>query len=103
MAEEAKAKQSALDEQKVATLVPLLVGDEESARKAASELVAMSTRATQPLLAELRKAVTGESADPEIEKAVVEVLRQISPKLSGYDTSASTKAKLELIDAWAAQ
>jgi HEAT repeat protein len=102
MADEAKAKQSALDEQKVAGLVPLLVGDDESARKASGELVAMSTRATQPLLAELRKAVTGESANPEVEKAIVEVLRQISPKLSGYDTSASTKVKLELIDTWSA-
>ncbi len=103
MADEAKARQSATDGQKVAALVLLLVGDDESARKAAGELQGMSTRAIPPLLAELRKAVTGELIDPKVEKAIVEVLRQISPKLTGYDISASTKVKLELIDAWSKQ
>jgi HEAT repeat protein len=100
MADEATARQSALDEQKVAALVSALGSDDESARKAATELQTMSTRAVAPLLAELRKAVTGASANPKIEKALVEVLRQISPKFSNYDTSASIKAKLELITAW---
>ncbi|MCJ7543759.1 MAG: HEAT repeat domain-containing protein [Phycisphaerae bacterium] len=103
MAEQAEAKQAALDAQKVATLAPLLAGDDEDARKAAEELVAMSTRAIPPLLAELRKAVAGDAANSKVEIAIVDVLRQISPKLTGYDPSASAKAKLELIDTWSAR
>lgn len=103
MVERAQAQQSALDAQKVATLAPLLAGEDEAARKAAEELVAMSTRAIVPLLAELRKAVAGGSANPKVEIGIVDVLRQISPKLTGYDPSASTEAKLELIDTWSAR
>ena len=100
MAEEALARQSALDEQKVSALVLALGGDDESARKAATELQTMSTQAVPPLLAELRKAVTSASANPKVEKAIVEILSQISPKFSNYDASASTKVKIELITAW---
>ncbi len=101
MIAQAEGKQSALDAQKVATLAPLLAGDDEAAGKAAAEeLVAMSTRAIAPLLLELRKAVAGEPASPKIEMGIVEVLRQISPKLTGYDPSAPLEAKLKLIDAW---
>ena len=100
MADEAAAKQSALDAQKVAALTPLLAGDDETARKAAADLVAMSTRAIPPLLAELRKTVTSDSVSPKIELGIVEVLRQISPKLAGYDPAASQQTKLELIETW---
>ena len=102
MAGQAQAKQSALDAQKVAALAPLLAGDDEAAHKAAGELVAMSTRAIAPLLAELREAVAGDSANPKVETGIVDVLRQISPKLTGYDPSAPVATKLELIHTWSA-
>jgi hypothetical protein len=100
MAAQAQVKQSALDAQKVAGLVPLLGGEDEAAHKASDELVAMSTRAVAPLLAELRKAITAELADPKIETGIVEVLRQVSPKLVGYDPSAPLETRLQLIDTW---
>ena len=100
MADQAQVRQSVLDAQKVAGLAPLLAGDDEAAHKAAADLVAMSTRAVPPLLAELRKAVAGSAADPKVEMGIVDVLHQISPKLTGYDPSAPPQAKLKLIDAW---
>jgi HEAT repeat protein len=102
MAAQARARQSALDAQRVAALVPLLGAEDETAHKAADELVAMSTRAVTPLLAELRKVITAEPANPKIEAGIVDVLRQVSPKLTGYDPSAPVEAKLKLIDTWSA-
>jgi len=103
MAQEAKAKQAVLDQQKVSALVPLLGGGDEAARNAAGELVAMSSRAILPLLAELRKTVTSDPANPQLERNIVDLLRQVSPKLTGYDPSAPAQTKLELLDSWARQ
>jgi predicted RecB family endonuclease len=102
MVARSRAKQSALDAQKVAALVPLLGGEDEAAHKASDELVAMSTRAVAPLLAELRKAITTHPAEPKIEAGIVEVLRQVSPRLTGYDPSAPLETRLQLIDTWSA-
>ncbi len=103
MAQEARAKQAAVDQQKVSALVGSLGGDDDAARAAAADLQAMSTRAILPLLAELKKTVAANPTNPQLEQSIVAVLRQISPKLTGYDLSAAAPAKLQLIDSWTKQ
>ncbi len=102
--EQARLKLLASDSKRVAYLVTQLVGRDESARKAASaELQAMSTRAVLPLLSELKKTITDDKSNPEVEKAILAVVTQIAPKLTGYKTDAPLAERVKLITAWERQ
>lgn len=98
---DAKLKQLAADRQKVATLVPQLVAADEAARKAsATELGTMGERALGPLLGELKKAIGGDTENRDMENAVLAVLKQLAPNLTGYDTAATKADRVKIIDGW---
>lgn len=99
--DEAKAKAAEADRQKVPALVTQLVSAEESARKAAAaELQAMGEPVVPALLEELKKALAGENENRPLEAAVLEVLKQIAPRLTGYDAGASKADRLKTIEGW---
>ena len=100
-AEEAKAKLAEADRQKVPSLVAQAASGEEAPRKAAAaELQAMGERAVPPLLEELKKAVSGEAENRAAESAVLDVLKQVAPKLAGYDPAAPKADRLKTIEGW---
>lgn len=104
MLDQARLKRLVADRKRVAYLVTQLVGRDESARKAASsELGAMSDRAVLPLLGELKKTITDEKSDPKAEKAILTVVAQIAPRLTGYKTDAPLAERVKLITAWQRQ
>jgi len=87
------------DHQQVAQLAPQLWNDDPQVRLAArDQLVRMAGRAVDPLLSQLKQTLTGpQSAGPQ-ERALVEVLRQIDPRLATYDPATPLADKLKLID-----
>ena len=98
---EARAGQVAADAKRVASLAAQLVASEEPIRTAAEAgLRAMGDRAVAPLLQELRKALAAEKPGPALEKAILGVLKQIAPKLSGYDLAAAIDERIRRVDAW---
>jgi HEAT repeat protein len=99
----ALAKQSAADRQRVSRLCAQLSAADDAARKsAAGELAAMGERVVEPLVGELRRCITSEKPAGEAEKAILAVLRQVAPKLNGYDVDAALEERLRCIDGWLA-
>jgi HEAT repeat protein len=99
--EESKAKLAESDRQKVPALITQVVSGDEAIRKsAAGELQTMGDRAVAPLVEELKKAVSGEAENHAVEMAVLELLKQAAPKLTGYDPAAAKADRLKVIDVW---
>ena len=99
--ETAATEQAVADRRKVQALVGELISSEESMRgKAAESLQSMSDRAVDPLLEELKRVISGNAPNTNAEKAILEILRQIAPKLTGYDPASPGKQRLELIETW---
>jgi len=99
--EDGKARQLAADRLRVSKLAGQLCSSDEAERKAAAdELTGMSDRAVLPLLEALRHAVAVPGADAQAEKAILEVLRKVSPRMTGYDPAAPAAGKTALIDSW---
>jgi len=97
----AQKRQLADDRQRVGKLVPQLRASEESARKAAAaQLQDMGTRAVMPLLEKLKKTVAAAQPEPDLEKAILTVLRQIAPKLTDYDPAAPRDHRIKRIESW---
>ncbi len=100
---EARKARRAADARRVATLVKQLgsADADADARKAAgAELQAMGPRAVDPLLTQLRSVLAEENSSEQLEQAIAGILRQIAPKLTGYDPDATREAKLEAVEAW---
>ena len=57
-------------------------------------------REIAPLLDELQKIVSAEKPNPDGEKALLTILGQIAPKLTGYDPAAARPERLKIIQAW---
>jgi HEAT repeat protein len=87
---------------RVAALAPQLsVGDEAGRKAAATEIQAMGASAVKPLCEELRKVAGGDKDNPEAEKAILLVLKQIAPKITTYDPATTPKPdRIKLIDNW---
>jgi len=97
----AKAAVAAADAEQAKKLVGQLLAADASARNAASAaLVSMGPRATPTVLSELRAAVRADQPNPELEKALLDVLKQIAPKLTGYDVTAGPDTRLAKIAEW---
>jgi hypothetical protein len=97
----ARAGQDQLDRKRVTDLSAQLLAADESVRKsAAAELKGLGVRAVAPLLAELRRIASEPKPNPKAEKAILDVLTQIAPKLTGYDLAAPQAERLARIDAW---
>ncbi|MFB3893103.1 MAG: HEAT repeat domain-containing protein [Phycisphaerae bacterium] len=107
MRTEAQSQQAAADRQRVGKLVAQLSTDDAAAAKAAvTELAGMGDRAVKPLLLELKALLEVEKPDAKTvaaEQAVVEVLRQIAPKMTGYDPASPKDKRLKIVAVWLAQ
>ncbi len=88
------------DMETVTKLASQLTAADESASKATEELKSMGVRAVRPLVVQLRKAVTSEMPDPQMEKAILAVLRQLAPNLNDYDPQAPVAERIKLVDSW---
>ena len=98
---EAKAKQQAADRQRVSQLVAQLTARDKAVRdKAAAEIQTMGPRAVVGLLDALRKTLEGRQPKAEVEQAILAVLKQIAPKLTGYDPAAPKTERVKQIEAW---
>lgn len=98
---QARGGQAADDRRRVAALAAQLVAADESVRKAAqTALKAMGDRAVTPLLRELRNALAAEKPNPDLEKAVLAALKQIAPKLTGYDPDAAIAERIQRVETW---
>jgi len=98
---DAQAKQLAADSKRVSQLAAqLLAADASVGKAAAEELKAMGSRAIKPLVMELKMAASAEKPKAGAERAIVGVLMQIAPKLTGYDPQAPKGERLQRIDDW---
>ena len=97
----ARAGQLRVDRKRVAELAPQLLAADEMARtRARTELQDLGERAVVPLLEYLRETVAAATPSPQAEKAVLALLGQIAPKLTGYDVEADQAGRLRQIDQW---
>ena len=97
----ARQQQRSADRQRVSEVVTRLTGPDEAARTVAREqLIAMKDRAVEPLVAELRKAISAGTPDPEAEKALLAVIATVAPRLKGYDPKAPQAEKVKVLDGW---
>ena len=60
----------------------------------------MKGRAVKPLIEQLRKIISSEKPDPASEKALLDVLLTLTPKLKGYDPKADPAERLKTLDGW---
>jgi HEAT repeat protein len=102
--QQALSKQQADDIQRVAQAVGKLVGGEEPLRKKAqADLQAMGDRAVRPLLGELLKTIQAEPVNVPLEKAIMAIVRESAPKLTGYDPAAAREDRVKLVEKWLAE
>lgn len=99
---DSRAGQLRADRGRVANLTrQLLAGDESSRKAAEAKLAGLADRAVEPLLDELEKAIGGvPPANEEAEQAILGILRQIAPALTGYDAKAELAEKVKVIHSW---
>ncbi len=99
--DDAKARQLAVDRARVEQLAAQLQSaDATTGKTAAAELKAMGDRAVGPLVEALRTVVAGAQPNPVAEKAIVDILVQIAPKLTGYDLAEAKALRLKRIQEW---
>ncbi|MDP6545528.1 MAG: HEAT repeat domain-containing protein [Phycisphaerae bacterium] len=98
---DAREAQRVADKKKVSQLVGQLTAADEAARsKAAGELQVMASRAVVPLLEILKGSVEDKQSDPSVARAIIVVLKQVAPKLTGYDPEASKDQRIKVIEGW---
>ena len=99
--DDAKARQLAVDRARVEQLAAQLQSaDATTGKAAAAELKTMGDRAVRPLIVALWGVVSGPKPNPLAEKAIVDILVQIAPKLTGYDLAEAKALKLKRIQEW---
>ena len=98
---DATAKQADEDRQRVSKLAAqLLAADPAAGKAAAAELKNLGDRAVRPLVMELQKLAQAEKPNEAAERAILNVLTQVAPKLTGYDPKAPKPERLQRIEAW---
>jgi HEAT repeat protein/flagellar biosynthesis/type III secretory pathway protein FliH len=99
--DDAKARQIAVDRARVEQLAAQLQSADATVGKtAAAEIKAMGDRAVGPLIEALRNTVAAAKPNPLAEKAIVDIIVQIAPKLTGYDPAEAKALKLKRIQEW---
>ena len=99
--DDAKARQLAVDRARVEQLAAQLQSaDATTGKAAAAELKTMGDRAVRPLIVALWGVVSGPKPNPLAEKAIVDILVQIAPKLTGYDVAEAKALKIKRIEEW---
>ena len=81
----------------------IIEGDDAAKAKANIALRAMESRAIKPLLLELKKTISSKTPSTKIEQAILEVLAQLAPTLTGYKIDSPIKSRIALIDTWLSQ
>jgi len=94
--QQAKADQ-ALVTQQVAAMAS---ADESVRASATARLVALGDRALLPLIDELRKELAAAKPNPDVEKTILAVLKQLAPHLNNYSLTAPPVEKLNRLDEW---
>ena len=98
---DAREAQRVADKKIVSQLVGQLTAADEAARsKASGELQVMASRAVVPLLEILKSSVEDTLADPRVTQAIIVVLKQVAPKLTGYDPEAPKDDRIKVIEGW---
>ena len=98
---DAREAQRVADKKKVSQLAGQLTAADEAIRsKASGELQVMAVRAVAPLLETLKSSVADKQSDPRVAQAIIVVLKQIAPKLTGYDPEASIDRRIKVIEGW---
>ncbi len=101
IATKAQAHLTRTAREKVLSLVTQLKSPDEQTRKgAASELQKMGQKAVPPLLQALKRIVQPDQVDPATEQEILAVLKQIAPKLTGYDPTAPTADRIKVVEDW---
>jgi HEAT repeat protein len=98
--QQARSRQLAMDRELVAKLLLQLAGDESARRAGMGQLRSLGPRALQPLLRELRDAVSQDPPAAEREELILGVLADLAPNLTGYDPEAQVAKRLAVIDTW---
>jgi len=98
---DARDKRREFDRKRVSQLVGQLTAADEATRtKALSEFQVMASRAVVPLLEVLKSSVQDDKGDPRSQQAIIAVLKQIAPKLVGYDPEATRGQRVKVIENW---
>ena len=98
---DARTGQVVADGKRVAALAGQLTAADEAVRTAAeTTLKNMGDRAVGPLLKKLKDALEAEKPDLDSEKAILGVLKQIAPRLTGYDPAGTVPDRIKHIDTW---
>jgi HEAT repeat protein len=98
MLDQARQRQRQADDQRIAALTGKLISNDEATRQAAAkELGELKGRAVSPLLEQLHQALLCE--DFAVEKAVLNVLGELAPRVKLYDSQASPQERLRLVEA----
>ncbi len=63
----------------------------------------MGDRAVRPLLGELLKTIQAEPVNVPLEKAIMAIVRESAPKLTGYDPAAAREDRVKLVEKWLAE
>jgi HEAT repeat protein len=80
----------------------LAAGDAATRQAAAAAIRELGPPAVPALLEQLRALVDGAAANPDGERAIVELLGKMAPGLKGYDLDGEASARLAQIEQWLA-
>ena len=98
---DARAGRRQADRKRVSQLVDQLTAADEAARdKARAELQSMGDRAVIGLLETLKSNLEDEEQTRDAEQAIIAMLKQIAPKLTGYDSAAEKADRIKVVEAW---
>ena len=96
-----QAEQSQKDvvRQEIGRLIVQLVGkDQAASQAAATRLVEAGPMAAKPLLVELRKVISAEDPDANVEAIILSVAAGLGQDLSDYDVAAEAGEKARILD-----
>ncbi|NBB94371.1 MAG: hypothetical protein GVY16_01340 [Planctomycetes bacterium] len=104
MLKTALAAQAERDRTAVNALLPALLAADAAARTdAENRIKTMGERAARPLVEELGKSLEADKPHPKLEKAIIELLKQVAPKLGAYDCGADVAQKRQVVRGWLKQ
>lgn len=93
--------QQNIDRRQVDKLLTDYLGtDTARSADALKQIKAMGDRAIKPLLESLKSAIDGAKANPDQEKALVLLIKQVAPQVGDYDPNEPAAQKIARINDW---
>ncbi|HNX27378.1 MAG TPA: HEAT repeat domain-containing protein [Phycisphaerae bacterium] len=93
--------QQVIDRQQVARLLTDYMGtDGVKSADALKQIKAMGDRALKPLLESLKNVIGGEKANPDQEKSIIMLIKQVAPQVGDYDPNEPAAQKITRINDW---